>query len=224
MRFEHIYKVDKDIYIDMQNEVFTGNVLDVGLNNYGIIYNLYKFQNENAAVEYIQGKDEKQYIENNCYDNCVLLFALSNLWLKSGKKNLIEDMSKFLKNDGILHIWDIDKSFSNLFRGKIKALLPDNSIKEINITDLNILKNCSKEKTIKLLEQYFEIIDLKDYDKVYYIKARNRMSFANNQETLHNERKGKIKHENSFSSNKFKVRSQQFSSKISESLHKRFKL
>ncbi|MCM0648462.1 class I SAM-dependent methyltransferase [Clostridium swellfunianum] len=224
MKFEHLYKVGKDIYIDMQNEVFTGNVLDVGLNNYGIIYNLYKLQNENATVEYIQGKDEKQYIENNSYDNCVLLFALSNLWLKSGKKHLIEDMSKFLKNDGILHIWDIDKSFSSLFRGKIKALLPDNIIKEINITDLNILKDCSKENTIKLLEQYFEIIDLKDYDKVYYIKARNRMCFADSQKTLQNEMKGSVKHENSFSSNKFKVRSQQFSSKISESLHKRFKL
>ncbi|MDU7252170.1 MAG: class I SAM-dependent methyltransferase, partial [Clostridium sp.] len=31
-----------EIVINMENEIFRGNLLDVGTDNYGIIYNIYK--------------------------------------------------------------------------------------------------------------------------------------------------------------------------------------
>jgi hypothetical protein len=224
MKYDPLYNVGRDIYIDMQNEVLTGDILDVGLDNYGIIYNLYKLQNKNANLEYIQGREEKRFIDKESYDSCILLFSLSSIWLKLSKKNLFKDISQFLRADGLLYIWDIDKSYSKLFKGAIKIMLTENNVKEINITDLNVLKDASKESTVKLLEQHFEIIDLKAYDNVYYIKAKKRINNAANCSELPQETKGNTEYENNVSSNKLKVRSQQFSSKIFKGLYKRFKL
>lgn len=221
---EHLYSVNKDIYIDMRNEIFTGDVLDIGLENYGIIYNLYKLQNREGKLDYLQGEEEKELIDKGSYDSCILLFALSSIWLKENKKKLFKDISNFLREDGVLHIWDIDKSFTKLFRGRIKILLPETSTKEINITDLNILKDASKESAMRLLKQYFEIIDLKDYDNVYYIKAKKRMKSTLQYRAMHSELKGSTEHESNISSSKFKIRSQQLGSKIFEGFHKRFKL
>jgi hypothetical protein len=224
MKFDPLYNVGKDIYIDMQNEVLTGDILDVGLDNYGIIYNLYKLQNKDASLDYIQGREEKRFIDRESYDSCILLFSLSSIWLKLSKKNLFKDISQFLRADGVLYIWDIDKSYSRLFKGTIKVMLPEDNIKEINITDLNVLKDASKESTVKLMEQYFEIIDLKAYDNVYYIKAKKRINYAANYKELPIVTKGNTDYEDNVSSNKFKIRSQQFSSKVFEGLYKRFKL
>jgi hypothetical protein len=44
-------------------------------------------------------------------------------------------------------------------------------MKTIEIKDYNILKDTSKENLIKLLQQYFEIIDLRASDNIYYIKG-----------------------------------------------------
>ena len=58
----------------MENEIFKGNLLDVGLDNQGIVYNVYKQFNDNINVEYISGKDERKNIMEDYYDNCILLF------------------------------------------------------------------------------------------------------------------------------------------------------
>jgi hypothetical protein len=224
MKPELLYNVKKDIYINIQEDILKGDILDVGLDNYGIIYNLYKLQNKDITVDYIHGKEEKKYIEKECYDSCILLFSLRNIWLKYNKKGLFHDINHFLKEDGFLYIWDIDKSFSKFFNGKIKIVLPESNIKEININDLNIFKDASRESTIKLVEQYFEIIDLKTYDNVYYIKAKKRTKYAEHSNEFPAEVKGSTSNEDTISSNKFKIRSQQFGSKIFKGIHKRFKL
>lgn len=213
----------KDIFINMQQEVFTGNVLDIGADNYGIIYSLYKQYNDGAAIEYVHGREERGLIEKGSYDSCILLFSLNNLWLKFNKRKFIKDISEYLKQNGVLHIWDIDKGYSKFFKAKIKILLPDKKIKEINITDANIFKDTSKESTLKMLKQFFEIIDLKSSDNIYYIKARKLSADYTKQ---HEDRaeKGSTDVKNSTSWNKLKVCSQQFSNKILKSLYKGSKL
>jgi hypothetical protein len=79
MKIDFLNKVEKEIFINMQHEIFTGNILDIGMDNYGIIYNLYKQYNEEAAIDYVNGKDEKIYIEKGDYDSCVMLFSLNKL-------------------------------------------------------------------------------------------------------------------------------------------------
>lgn len=162
----------KEIFINMQHEIFKGNVLDIGTDNYGVIYNLYKQYNDETSVEYVHGKEESKDIKKGNYDNCVMLFSLNNIWFKFNKRNFIKDISEYLKQDGILHIWDINKGYFKYFNAKIKILLPGRKIKEIDIRDLNFFKDISKESTINIIKEYFEVIDLRASDNIYYIRAK----------------------------------------------------
>lgn len=193
------------IIINMQREVFTGNVLDIGDENHGIIYNIFKHYNEDATLEYVSCRDENSVIEKNSYDNCIMLFSLSDIWLKTNKKEFIKEVHKFLKDTGIIHIWDIDKPYLKPLKCSIKILLPEEKIKIINIKEFNVFKDTSKESVLKLIKDYFEVIDFKCSDNIYYIKAKKKGSTVN---------------EISTGGNKFKVRTQQFSNKIFKSLHK----
>ncbi|NFB53299.1 class I SAM-dependent methyltransferase [Clostridium botulinum] len=166
----------KEIVINMENEIFRGNLLDVGTDNYGIIYNIYKQYDEDSNLEYINGEEEKENIKEGYYDNCILLFSFSNIFFKKNRMNLIQDIYKYLKEGGNVYIWDIDKKIKETFNGKIKILLPGEKVKNISIKDLNVLKDSSIDTTIKLLDPYFEIKDLKSSDGVYYIKGKKKIN------------------------------------------------
>ncbi|HCL4438218.1 class I SAM-dependent methyltransferase [Clostridium botulinum] len=166
----------KEIVINMENEIFRGNLLDVGTDNYGIIYNIYKQYDEDSNLEYINGAEEKENIKEGYYDNCILLFSFSNIFFKKNRMNLIQDIYKYLKEGGNVYIWDIDKKIKETFNGKIKILLPGEKVKNISIKDLNVLKDSSIDTTIKLLDPYFEIKDLKSSDGVYYIKGKKKIN------------------------------------------------
>ncbi|HIG0354876.1 class I SAM-dependent methyltransferase [Clostridium sporogenes] len=165
-----------EIVINMENEIFRGNLLDVGMDNYGIIYNIYKQYNEDSNLEYINGAEEKENIKEGYYDNCILLFSFSNIFFKKNRMNLIRDIYRYLKEGGNVYIWDIDKKLKETFNGKIKILLPGEKVKNISIKDLNLLKDSSIDTTIKLLDPYFEIKDLKSSDGVYYIKGKKKIN------------------------------------------------
>ena len=165
----------KEVFINLEKEIFKGNLLDIGFSNYGIIYNIYK-QNtdESCSVNYIEGKQEKIEIEEGLYDLCALFFTLSDIQFTQSKRKLIQDIYKFLKEDGLLYIWDIDKGFAKIFNSKIKIILPDKKTKQINLRDLNLFKNSSKENTMKILQPYFKILTLKNSDNIYYMVCKKR--------------------------------------------------
>lgn len=185
-----------EIVINMENEIFRGNLLDVGTDNYGIIYNIYKQYNEDSNLEYINGAEEKENIKEGYYDNCILLFSFSNIFFKKNRMSLIRDIYRYLKEGGNVYIWDIDKKLKETFNGKIKILLPGEKVKNISIKDLNLLKDSSIDTTIKLLDSYFEIKDLKSSDGVYYIKGKKKI----NTNTKENEKRKEEINESTISS------------------------
>lgn len=163
------------IFINLEHEFFLGNVLDIGFENFGIIYNLYKQQNDEIAIEYIEGKRESSLIEKGAYDSCILFFSLRHFWLPAQLKKFLKEISEYLKDGGNIYLWDIDKGYKQTFQSTIKVALPDKTVKEIEIKDYNILKNCGKEKVLALLKEYFDILDVKASDRIYYIKAQKKM-------------------------------------------------
>lgn len=164
----------KEAFINLEKEIFQGNLLDIGFSNHGIIYNIYKQYTDDSSIEYIEGKEEKLRIKEGEYDTCALFLALSDIKFTHSKSKLIEDIYKFLKIDGLLYIWDIDKGFVKIFNSTIKIVLPDKSTKQIILRDFNILKNSSKENTIEILQPYFEIITLKNSDNIYYMICKKK--------------------------------------------------
>jgi len=165
----------KEVFINLEKEIFKGNLLDIGFSNHGIIYNICKqYIDDNNSVEYIEGKEDKIKIQEGSYDTCVMFLTLSDIKFTQGRKKIIKDVYKFLKEDGLLYIWDIDKGFAKTFNSRINIFLPDKSTKKINLMDINVFKNCSKENTIKILQPYFEIITLKNSDNIYYMICKRR--------------------------------------------------
>lgn len=165
----------KEIFINLEKEIFKGNILDIGFSNHGIMYNIYKqYIDDDSSVEYIEGKEEKIRIKAGAYDICALFLTLSDIKFTRNRIKLIQDIYKYLKNDGLLYIWDIDKGFLKTFSSRIKIVLPDKSTKQIYSSDLNIFKNSSKENTMKILEPYFEILTLKNSDNIYYMICKKR--------------------------------------------------
>lgn len=163
--------MEKEININLEEDMVKGNVLDIGYNNYGVIYNLCKNYEDEIAIDYISGKEDKESIQENFYDSCIMLFSLNSVWLNINKKVLLKDVCKYLKKDGYIHVFDIDKGYGRIFKKKINIELPNGNVKEIMVRDLNLFKNSSMQTLVKVIEQYFKIIDLKYNNNIYYIKA-----------------------------------------------------
>lgn len=162
--------MNKSIYVALGEEIFQGNFLDIGMENYGIMYNAYKQLNDEVSIDYIGCKEEST-IRQDYYDKCILLFSLSKIKFKRNKYKLIKEIHKYLKIGGSLYIWDIDKGYKEIYNCCIKIETPDKKLKEINIRDYNILKDNSFKNILELLDCYFEVIDFEAKDRLYYIKA-----------------------------------------------------
>ena len=78
----------KDIFINMEREIFRGNILDIGLENHGIFYNIYKQYNDDVNVEYLSGKEGKEKISEDFYDSCILFFSSAVYGLREERKTL----------------------------------------------------------------------------------------------------------------------------------------
>lgn len=157
----------------IKEEVFKGNLLDIGMENYGVIYNAYKGLNQEISVDYLDEREEST-IRHGYYDNCILLLSLSKIFFEKTKLRLIGEVSKYLNENGNLYIWDIDKKIGEIWNEKIKIQTPDNKTKYVRIMDLNLLRDNSKENTLKLLKKHYDIIDFSCEHGVYYIKANKK--------------------------------------------------
>lgn len=164
----------KEVFINMENEIFRGNLLDIGLENTGIVYNIYREFNHGINIEYISGEEEKERIKEGYYDLCILLFSFNKIRSRFKKRAIIEQIHKYLNDDGMLYIWDIDKRPGRIFNGDIKILIPGKKLKVIKIRDFNITGDDSKENTVNIVSKYFDMEEYNFTEDIYYIKARNK--------------------------------------------------
>ncbi|MPM29216.1 hypothetical protein SDC9_75756 [bioreactor metagenome] len=163
-----------NIFVSLEKEVFRGNILDVGLDNNGVIYNVYKYHDEDLDVDYLEGRENTRSMRSDYYDSCILFFSLHNIVNGREKKKLFEHISECLKNNGYVYIWDIDKKPLQTFRGNIKVSLPDKTLKDFKINCLNPFTNNSKEKIINVLKEFFEVLDIKYSDNIFSIVCKKR--------------------------------------------------
>ena len=174
-------------FINLENETLEGNVLDIGFNNYGIAYSLFKNNSDEISVDYLEGKMEKNKIEKNYYDSCIIFFSLSCFCRNYYKNKLLREISENLKATGSLYIWDTDKPLGKIFVSKLKIILPGKISKDISIQNYKFFIDASYKKTKKLIEKYFEIIDYKYSDNIYCIKASSKKKTSLKREKEKNE-------------------------------------
>jgi hypothetical protein len=163
-----------NVFISLEKEIFRGNILDVGMDNNGIIYNVFKYYDEDLDIDYLEGKEDHEILKSHYYDTCILFFSLHNIGNLSKKKRLFQNINQCLRENGYVYIWDVEKKPLKTFKTNIKVSLPDKSLKNIKINCYNPFTNNSKEKIISILKDSFEVLNIKHSDDIFSIVCKKR--------------------------------------------------
>lgn len=159
----------KRIILNLRDVNLKGDILDVG-ESFGVIYNLSKDLIGELAVDFVC--DEEQELNYESYDVCTMFFNLSSIFSNGSRQKLIDDVSKYLKPNGDLYIWDINKEAKEIIRNDITAILPSGKMKDFEFKNLNPLSKSSIDNNEKLLEKNFKIEETKLWEDIHYIKAK----------------------------------------------------
>jgi hypothetical protein len=163
-----------DIIVNMENVRFNGDVLDVGYDNWGIIYNICRTSKDTVDVKYIK---ESKYTYNegkDTYNTCALFLTFGRMLSSHEKNKFIQRIYDYLAKEGILYIWDIDKKRGETIDVNIKVILPYRKIKNFEYKDLNFFKQNNLNAIKEMLNSKFEILYEKDSNGMFYIKAQKK--------------------------------------------------
>ncbi|OPJ58582.1 hypothetical protein [Clostridium chromiireducens] len=161
----------KTLVIDLEDIVLQGDILDVGEKNLGIIYNISKEAQDELSLDYVCNDTKIELISRE-YDACTFFFDLNKIWTSLEKEKIIKEISSYLKENGEIFVWDINKERGKVFNNKIKVILPNRKIKEFTFRNLNVLLSSNIEEIKKILEKYFEIEETKAWEDVFFIKGK----------------------------------------------------
>lgn len=89
----------KTIIINLEKVNISGDVLDVGEKNLGIIYNLTKEAQEEMSLDYVNSESKIQ-LKNREYDACTFFFELNKVWTSIEKEKIIKEVYKYIKLGG----------------------------------------------------------------------------------------------------------------------------
>ena len=159
----------KTLVIDMEDVNLKGDILDVGENNLGVIYNLSKEIEEELSLDYVDD-ERKVELQNRKYDACTFFFELNRLW--TNIERVIKDICSYIKDDGEILIWDINKVRGKVFNNKIKVILPRENVKEFTFKNMNPFSNSNADEIKKILEKYFKIEETKSWEDIFFIRGR----------------------------------------------------
>lgn len=160
----------KTLLINLSNLKLKGDVLDITCEDHGVIYNISKDIDDEISADYIEG-DSETALKNREYDACTLFFSLSKLWKNESKENLIEDISKHIKINGKIYIWDINKNIGEIVDNSIKVVLPKGDLKEFKIKNLNPFSSSNIEETKKILEKSYKIDETRIWEEMHFIEG-----------------------------------------------------
>lgn len=160
--------MEKTLILNLGDIKLEGNILDVGENS-GIIYNISREIMGEIAVDYIGNNNHREIKEE--YDICTMFFSLSSIMSTYNKAKVIKEVSKYIKKDGKIYIWDINKDIKTIVKNKIMAIMPSGNTKEFKFKNLNPLCKSSLDNNEKLLGKYYEIEETKLWEDIHFIKA-----------------------------------------------------
>ena len=161
----------KTLVINLNDVVLKGDVLDVGERNLGIIYNISKEAYNEISIDYVDDS-RKGYLKEHKYDACTFFFELSSMWTNFEKERIIGRMTRLLKEEGEILIWDINKQRGKVINNKVKVIMPNHDIKEFNFRNHNVFGCNDIEDIKKILAKNFKIEETKAWEDVFFIRAR----------------------------------------------------
>lgn len=159
----------KTIVLNLSDINLKGNILDVG-ESYGVIYNMSKEISDEISIDTLISEGEDLEIKEK-YDCCTVFFYLSSVWSMATRYSLLDDVSKYIKKNGCIYIWDINKEVGEFINNNIRVFLPSEKVKDFEFRNLNPLSKSSIDETKIMLEKNFNIEETREWEEVYFIKA-----------------------------------------------------
>lgn len=159
--------------IDMTAIKLKGNILDVGIRNYGIIYKLCKQNEDEVAVEYVMD-EEREFISDKCYDSVVLFFSLGQLNNSKARRQLFREIDKYVSDAGEIFLWEVNKAVGEMLDLDIEVIMPSNEVQNIKLQYLNPMKKLSMNEIKSMVMHYFDIIDEKEESSFFYLRGKRK--------------------------------------------------
>ena len=161
----------KQLVIDMSDLDMEGDILDVAKENTGIIYDISKEIEQEISVDYVED-ESKRLLKGRKYDICTMFFNLNNLYFNWERERLLRDITKYIKNNGKIYVWDINKKRMQIVRDKINIITSFNSIKQGEIVNNNLFSSCNYDKILEIMKKYFIIKEAKTWQDMFFIEGR----------------------------------------------------
>lgn len=165
--------MEKTLIINMDYFNAEGDILDITNDKSGIIYNLTKDVLDEISVDYVDDYN-KDILDKRRYDICTFFFNLNEVWSNRKRECIIKEVSEYLKKNGKIYLWDINKERGKVINSKVKIKMPNNIFKERDVVNLNPLIECSYSDIEKILSKYFVINEEKVWEDMFYIKATKK--------------------------------------------------
>lgn len=179
----------KILVINLENINLKGDILDVGQENFGVIYSISKEAQSELSLDYVFS-DDKEELQESEYDACTLFFNLNRFWSNIEKEKLIKEVNSYIKEDGEILIWDINKERGKVFNNKIRVILPKGKVKQFTFKNLNPIISSNVDDVKKIILKYFNIEEIKVWEDMFFIRAKKfkkEINSKNIEETITNE-------------------------------------
>ncbi|MGL4875039.1 MAG: hypothetical protein ACRC30_10370 [Clostridium sp.] len=153
----------KTILLNLSNLKMKGDVLDFSIDEFSLV---------DFKEEEIDSRHEVALTIEDNYDTGILFFNLNKMVGRGKKEEVIEKITNYIKKDGEIYIWDLNKSFGETVDVELKVLCPNEKFKNVKIKTNNIFSCLNVEEIEKILEKNCIIEETKVWEDIFYIKAR----------------------------------------------------
>lgn len=160
----------KTVVMSLEDLKIEGDILDIGGDDFGVIYNVFREVEGELSLDYASTEDGRR-LKGSRFDAATLFFAIGDLKRNKKKENLIKEIVGYLKYDGEIYIWDIVKNKGEFINNTVKVILPNNKIKNFTLKKMNPFLACSLEDVEKALEKYCKVVETKQWEQLFFIRA-----------------------------------------------------
>ncbi|MGL5151506.1 MAG: hypothetical protein ACRC7N_13145 [Clostridium sp.] len=162
--------MSKTFIMSLKSLNIKGDVLDVGGDDFGVIYNVFREVENEISLDYADYEDKNKLIKNK-FDATTFFFILSEVWPQANRNELIDEVVSYIKENGEIYIWDVMKSKGQFILDDIRVLLPNDKIKDVELKRINPFTVCGMDEIKKELEKKCEVVETKQWEDIFYIKA-----------------------------------------------------